>query len=317
MTSPSMDLNLVRVFVAVYEARSLTVAAARLFVTQSAVSQSLGRLRREFDDVLFERTGREMRPSALARSLYEGFREALAAVDRAVDQVHGFDPASSDRTFRIALSELGEIGWAATLLRAVTSQAPHMPVEIVPIEPARLPEWLARGVVDLAVTPRHIAAGGTMAGTFPSTVLKTQSYGVAMSAEHPFAGRGLTLEQYLDGVHIGVAEDSGALEVSAALQRAGGSVSPFIRLNHYASLPPLLATSTRFIATVPDIIARGWAQQWPLAVAPLPFEMAPLELRLYRRTTTQHTAALDWLYETVARAIRGSKGQFFVIHGDE
>ncbi len=310
MTASSKDHNLVRVCVAVHEARSLTVAASRLFVTQSAVSQSLARLRREFDDRLFERQGRTMEPTAFAQALYPGFREALAAVDRTMDQVHGFDPATSDRTFRIALSELGEIGWAATLLDAVTRQAPRMPIEIVPIDSAALPEWLARGTVDLAVTPRHIA------GEFPSTVLKTQAYGVAMSERNPLAAAELTLDGYLDATHIGVAEDSGSHDVSAALQRAGGRIMPFLRLNHYASLPPLLARSDRFIATVPDTIADGWATQWPLVVRPLPFEMAPLELRLYRRVTTQHAAALDWLDDAVARAIRGSKGQFFVIHGD-
>jgi len=304
-----MDLNLVRVFVAVHEARSLTVAAERLFVTQSAVSQSLARLRREFDDQLFQRQGRVMEPTALAQSLYPGFREALASVDRTVEQVHGFDPATSDRPFRIAMSELGEIGWAASLVGAIVAAAPHMPIEIVPIEPDALPDWLARGTVDLAVTPRHI-------GDAASTVLKTQGYGVAMGAGHPLATGDLGLDDYLAAAHISVTEDSGSNEVAAALARAGGRVRPVIRLNHYASLPPLLARSDRLVSTVPDTIARGWAQQWPIVVRPVPFELAPLEVRLYRRVTTQHAAALDWLYETVARAIRGSSGQFFVIHGD-
>lgn len=310
MTASSMDLNLVRVFVAVHEARSLTAAAARLFVTQSAVSQSLARLRAEFDDRLFERAGRTMEPTALAQSLYPGFREALAAVDRTVEQVHGFDPATSDRAFRIAMSELGEIGWAAAMLGRITAEAPRMPVEIVPIDPDAVSEWLQRGSVDLAVTPRHIA------GDFPSTVLKTQGYGVVMSERHPLAEGDLGLDDYLEATHISVAEDSGADEVSAALLRAGARIRPFVRLNHYASLPPLIARSDRFVATVPDTIALGWAKQWPLVVRPVPFALAPLEVRLYRRVTTQHAAALDWLYDAVARAIRGSKGQFFVIHGD-
>lgn len=308
--STSMDLNLVRVLVAIYESRSLTVAASRLYVTQSAVSQALARLRREFDDPLFQRVGRIMEPTALASSLYPGFRDALATVDRSVGRVRSFDPATSDRPFRIALSELGEIGWAATLLNAVTRKAPRMPVEVVPIDDELLPEWLVRGVVDLAVTPRQLG------GDFPSTVLKTQRYGVVMSTRHPFADVPYGLDDFLAGEHISVAEDSGARDVQAALQRAGGRVAPRIRLNHYASLPPLVARSDRFVATVPDTIARGWAREWPLVVKPLPFEMAPLEVRLYRRLTTQHLDALEWLYDTVARAIHGSHGQFFVIHGD-
>ncbi|WP_156760074.1 LysR family transcriptional regulator [Microbacterium karelineae] len=310
MTHGAMDLNLVRVFVAVHEARSLTVAASRLFVTQSAVSQSLARLRREFDDPLFRRQGRAMDPTPLADSLYPGFRDALAAVDRTLDQVHAFDPSTSDRTFRIAMSELGEIGWGATLLGVVTRQAPRMPIEIVPIDVDALPSWLARGVVDLAVTPRRLA------GVARGTVLKTQRYGVVMSRENPLAAGEVDLESFLAAQHVDVAEDSGARDVRAALDRVGGRRDPHILVNHYASLPPLIARSRELVAVVPDTIAAGWAREWPLVVRSLPFDMPPVEVRLYRRATTQHAAALDWLYDTVARAIRGSSGQFFVIHGD-
>ncbi|UUT34855.1 LysR family transcriptional regulator [Microbacterium elymi] len=156
-----MDLNLVRVFVAIYETRSLTTAAGRLFVTQPAVSQALGRLRRELDDPLFERNGRQMEPTALAAGLFPGFREAIAGIDRTLDAVHGFEPAQSQKLFRIALSELGEIGWMPAILAAVRAQAPGMRIEAVPMDAAALPDWLARGVVDLAVTPSPCRARST------------------------------------------------------------------------------------------------------------------------------------------------------------
>ena len=105
------DLNLTRVFVAIYEAGSLTAAGRRLFVTQSAISQSLARLRRELGDPLFERTSQGMRPTALAEAIYPQLHEGVSVIDRTLAAVTGFDPLSSERTFRIALSELGEIGW--------------------------------------------------------------------------------------------------------------------------------------------------------------------------------------------------------------
>ena len=87
-------------------------------------------------------------------------------------------------------------------------------------------------------------------------------------------------------------------------------------LNHFASLPSLLAASPDLIATVPDTIATGWAQSWPLIVRPLPLDMQAVEVCLYRRTTTQQLGALDWLYDTVVRAVRGTHGEFFAIHGE-
>jgi DNA-binding transcriptional LysR family regulator len=305
-----MDLNLVGVFVAVYETRSLTAAAARLYVTQPAVSQALGRLRREFDDPLFVREGRTMEPTPLAASIFPGFREAVSAIDRTVDGVHRFDPSRSHKHFRIALSELGEIGWMPAILRAVRAEAPGMSIEAVPMDVEALPEWLGRGIVDLAVTPSPVA------GRFEQVVLKSQGYGVAMSERNPLAGAAPTLEQYVAAPHVAVAGDSGTPNIAAALGRAGVVIEPQVRVNHFTSLPLLLAGDDHLVATVPDTIAEGWARTWPVRVLPLPFEMPPVDVRLYRRATTQQTAALDWLYRTVARAVQGSSGQFFVIHGD-
>ncbi|MBN9192908.1 LysR family transcriptional regulator [Microbacterium sp.] len=305
-----MDLNLVAVFVAVYETRSLTAAGRRLYVTQPAVSQALGRLRREFDDPLFVRAGRLMEPTPLAASMFPGFREAVASIDRTVDAVHRFDPSRSHKHFRIALSELGEIGWMPAILRAVRSEAPGMSIEVVPMDVDALPEWLGRGVVDLAVTPSPVA------GSFAQVVLKSQGYGVAMSARNPLAVGPVSLDAYLAAPHVAVAGDSGSPNIAAALARIGVAIEPRVRVNHFTSLPLLLAGDDELVATVPDTIAEGWAKTWPVAVRPLPFEMPPVDVRLYRRATTQQPAALDWLYRVVARAIQGSSGQFFVIHGD-
>lgn len=305
-----MDLNLLRVFVAVYETGSLTTAARRLFVTQPAVSQALGRLRREFDDPLFQREGRGMRPTPVATHVFPAFREALLSVDRALDEVHGFDPATTRRRFRIAMSELGEIGWIPAILREIRAQAPGVGVDVVPMDVQALPEWLARGAVDLAVTPSPVPGG------FDQVVLKSQAYGVAMSGENPLAARPISLAGYLAADHVAVGGDSGLPNLAASLGRLGVAIEPRVNVNHFTSLPPLLAGDRGLVATVPDTIAMGWATTWPLVVHPLPFEMPAVEVRLYRRATTQQTAALDWVFAAVAKAIQGSTGQFFVIHGD-
>ncbi|MCR2808505.1 MULTISPECIES: LysR family transcriptional regulator [unclassified Microbacterium] len=306
-----MDLNLIRVFVAVYETRSLTTAAARLYVTQPAVSQALGRLRRDLNDPLFRRVGRAMEPTPMAVGLFPGFRDGIAGIDRTVDGAIGFDPARSRRRSRIALSELGEIGYFPSILRAVRSAAPHLRVEAVPLDVQALPDWLSQGTIDLAVTSSPVAGG------FEHAVLKSQAYGVLMSRDHPLAAAtdGITLADYLAADQVVVAGDSGLPRLESAFRRAGAVLRSDVVLNHFASLPPLLATSPDLLATVPDTIAAGWAQSWPLVVQPLPLDMQAVEVCLYRRTTTQQLGALDWLYETVERAVRGTHGEFFAIHG--
>ena len=306
-----MDLNLLRVFVTVYESRSLTVSARRLFVTQPAVSQALGRLRRDFDDPLFQRVGRLMEPTPLADAIFPELREALSLIQRTLDGVHGFDASSSDKRFRIAMSELGEIGYFAALCRAVRSIAPSVRLEAVPLDVDELPEQLARGTVDLAVSSSPVM------GPFPHVVLKLQGYAALMSAQHRLATGPLTFEDYLAATHVAVAGDSGRPNLQAALRRRGASIDPDVTLNRFASVPPLLATSHDLLATVPDTIGEGWATAWPLVVRPLPFEMERVEVALYRRLSTQQTAALDWLYDTVAQALRGTHGEFAAIRAGE
>lgn len=306
-----MDLNLIRSFVAVYESRSLTVAAARLYVTQPAVSQALARLRRELGDPLFQRVGRAMEPTPLAVSMFPGFRDALTGIDRTIDAVVGFDPAVSTRRARIALSELGEIGYFPAIFRAIRAAAPYMQVEAVPLDAQALPDWLAQGTIDLAVTSSPVAGG------FAPVVLKSQAYAVLMSRAHPLAVSGrLSLSDYISAEQVVVAGDSGLPRLEAALRRAGAALKSDVVLTHFASLPSLLAASPDLIATAPDTIATGWAQSWPLTVLPLPLEMSPVDVCLYRRATTQQLGALDWLHETVTRAVRGTHGTFFAIHGD-
>ncbi len=99
----SVDLNLLPVFEAAYEERSLSRAALRLAITQSAVSHALARLRVLFKDQLFVRHARGVTPTPTADAVYEKTRPALGLVREAVTQTRGFDPASSERQFFVAI----------------------------------------------------------------------------------------------------------------------------------------------------------------------------------------------------------------------
>ncbi|WP_417562091.1 LysR family transcriptional regulator [Microbacterium sp.] len=300
-----MDLNLVTVFVAVYESGSPTAAAQRLFVTQPAVSQALGRLRRECDDPLFERTGGGMRPTPLAEALYPEFRDALAVIDRAMDAVHGFDPGASERVFRIALSELGEIGWLAEIARVVGSLAPRARLDVVPLENATIDAELARGAIDLAVTSAPLA--------HEHRLVKRERYLVAMGRSHPLASGVLDADGYRTARRVQVTSDSSAQNLEAAHRRLGDVVGPAISVQHFVSLPDLLAEGD-VIATIPETLARGWARAWPIVVQTVPFALPDAELHLYRRPTTQHLGALDWFYDTVGDIMAATPGRFAAIH---
>jgi DNA-binding transcriptional LysR family regulator len=304
-----VDLNLIRTFLAIYETGGITAAADRMFVTQSAASQSLGRLRLALDDPLFEREGRVMRPTELADSVYPRLREALRSIEGVVDDVHAFDARVTERTFRIALAELGEIGWFPAVAERVRHEAPRARLEVVPLETRLLEEQLTRGSVDLAISPADLPP------RFERTPVKSQGYCVVMDADHPLARGPLDREAYAAAAHVFVTSDSGAALLEAARRRAGIVVTPVAEVQHFSTLPLVLGSASDCIATMPESIGRAWATTWPLAVHELPFEMEPVELSLYRRTTTQSTAALTWFHDTVAAAVVGTPGRFTAISG--
>src|ERR671918_2095960 len=135
MNVRALDLNLLRVFDAVLRGRSVTAAAAQLSLTQPAASNALARLRGAFGDALFLRTPQGMEPTPFARELAEPVRQALALLESALAHGPGFDPASSSRSFRFYMSDLGQIEFLPPLLERVQREAPQVRLQAPALQP--------------------------------------------------------------------------------------------------------------------------------------------------------------------------------------
>src|SRR5215510_3927128 len=116
MNVTDLDLNLLRAFDAVLRDGSVTAAAARLGLSQPAMSNALSRLRRLLGDPLFMRTPGGMRPTAFAQQLAAPVRQALDLIHATLLAQPGFDPRTSQRAFRLQLSDVGEIVFLPPLL---------------------------------------------------------------------------------------------------------------------------------------------------------------------------------------------------------
>lgn len=303
-----MDLNLIRVLVAVYETGGTTAAARRLYVTPPAISQSLTRLRREVEDPLFVREGNTMQPTPVAQTLYAQWSQALVTVDCSLDAARNFDPAGTRRHVRIGMTELGEVGWLPDVVRALRAAAPGVSVSVLPVEPESLQEWLSKGKVDLAISPTLLPR------SFEADVIKSQPYSVIASAENALAGQALTVETYARAEHLQVAGDLGREHLDAVHRHAGLEIEARVVVHRVAAVPPALVANPDLLAVVPESIARGWAGAWPLTVWDLPLAMDPVVVRLYKRQTSQHSTFLDWLHATVLRAVSGTQGHFEAIN---
>lgn len=147
-----VDLNLLPVFEAAYEERSLSRAAARLAMTQPAVSHSLTRLRSLFKDELFIRQSRGVLPTPVADMVYARLHGALGAVRDAVAETRGFDPRTSNREFSVTIPHpLGPL-IAVRLRERLARLAPHVRVQFsTRSRPIELERGLRDGRVDAAI----------------------------------------------------------------------------------------------------------------------------------------------------------------------
>lgn len=148
----SIDLNLIPVFEAAYEERSLSRAAERLAMTQSAVSHAVTRLRSLFKDELFIRRSHGVLPTRVADQIYAKLRGALVAVREAVAETRRFDPRTSQRQFFVAIPHpLGPI-IAVRLLERLARIAPQVQVAFsTRSRPIDLERGLCEGRFDAAV----------------------------------------------------------------------------------------------------------------------------------------------------------------------
>src|SRR4051812_626886 len=101
---PRFDLNLIRVFVTIYETGSVTAAAERLHLTQPTVSYGLAKLRSALRDPLFSRAPQGMQPTMVGELTYKRFTAAMNSINSAVELTKRFDPATASQRFRVAMS---------------------------------------------------------------------------------------------------------------------------------------------------------------------------------------------------------------------
>jgi DNA-binding transcriptional LysR family regulator len=292
-----IDLNLVRVLVAIYETRSVTQAAERLDLTQPTVSHALARLREVYADRLFDRTAAGLVPTPACDQLYARLTEPLAAIDGTLDGQHDFDPARSTRRFRLAMSDIGALFFAPPLLRRFQQAAPRIQLDVLQVAPATSDE-LAAGRLDLAL--------GNLPGLAASTrseLLFREHYMCLLPSAHPSIGETMTLAQFAAARHIMVTSpSSGHALVDGVLSQQGIQRNVVARVPQFTVLPQLLARSD-LLVILPSRVARLYVAQGGLRALPLPLEIPPFEVRVHWHPRQESLAAHRWMREEVVRTL--------------
>ncbi|MGQ7249824.1 LysR family transcriptional regulator [Halomonas sp. V046] len=293
----SIDLNLIRAFIVLFEARSVTQAADRLNVTQPSVSYALARLRDRFNDRLFVRSGAGMEPTLTASQMYPALRQALAQIEGVVEDNREFVAARSHKCFRLAMTDLGEMALLPRILAQLHASAPNVELEVVPLEIDKVANWLNADKVNAAICSRPIRATG-----IARRVLFEERYVCLLNRDHEGIGDHLSLEQFTRARHAVVAASSGHGLAEDVLNERGLERKISLRVPHFSVLPPLLQQSD-LLAIVPQQIAEAFTRSAALKILDLPFEVPPFDVALHWHGTAAASAAQRWLHEQIVAAI--------------
>ena len=304
MNIASVDLNLLLAFEALIEERSVTRAAARLGLSQPAMSNALGRLRTLFGDQLFIRTRHDMAPTVRALQIAGPVRTGLTHLRSAFGEPPPFDPAFSMRSFRLAMTDYAELLLLGALLGRIQRTAPHM--QILVRRPGRIfippEEDLAAGALDMAV------------GFFPDQFAldpHTQSHELFVEDNvciarkgHPLMGKRFTLRQFAAASHVGIfyrTDTRGLIDnilVSHGFRRRLQAAIP-----DFLNVPYIVAQSD-LIAVVPAGLAARYRKIVPLDVRKVPIPLPRLSMRMLWHARDDADAALQWLRSEILQCSR-------------
>jgi DNA-binding transcriptional LysR family regulator len=287
-----LDLNLLVTFEVLMTEGSVTRAAARLSRTQSAISHSLARLREQLNDPLLIKVGGAMVPSPFALQLVEDIRPILRSIQRVAALPQHFEPATSDRTFRVAVSDFTPSILPEVMAR-IQKEAPRVAVE-----------WLTPG----SATPVEIADGQldvallSSATTIPDGIERREAGALNvwtyLRKDHP-ALEAWSLDEWRRWPHIQVVlGDRKRTTLETAIAEGGIKRTIGARVPHFSCVPDLLAR-TNMLATLPLLMSGELLERANLRAVEPPLSIAPVPLSYFWSFRLTNDPGARWIRSVV------------------
>ncbi len=287
----TIDLNLLKTFIAIWEHRSLTIAADRLHLSQPAVSHALRRLRDVFDDPLFVRTATSMEPTDAALRLSGPIEQALVIIQGALMSSSRFDPATATRTFRISMSDMAQLYVLPRIMEVLTCQAPGISLEIQPLPIDQLTVALRKSEIDLAL---GYLAEPTEDCLYES--LLEDEFICLLRKHHPLQTSELTLQhmQTLRYVHVSSNITGHGQTADAAFRKVGLQRDIALKVPNFTVAPKIVA-STDLALIMPRAIAMQNNKADAFRVLRLPVELPRISVGLYCHRRFSSDSGIAWL----------------------
>lgn len=293
-----LDLNLLVALDALLTERSITKAAERLNLSQSATSNALARLREYFEDQLLVQVGRKMEPTPRAQGLQEAVRDVLVRLESTIAIQPEFDPSSSDRVFRIFVSDYTQMVFVPHVLALASQQRCTARFEFLP-QVSNPQRSLERGEADLLIIPR-----GFLSPDHPEEILYSEDFMCVVWRDGAMARGELSFERYLAAGHV-VMQPAGGIGDSFEawfVKRYGVTRRVAVTSYGFSALPAMVV-GTDYIATVHTRLARVLQAAWPIELRTPPLPITAMEQGLQWHKYRTQDPGLVWLRGLLKAAV--------------
>jgi DNA-binding transcriptional LysR family regulator len=291
-----VNLNLLVTLDALLAEGSVTRAASRLGVTQSAVSHSLAQLREMMGDPLFVRGRGGLAPTPLAERLAVPLRRGLGELRRALADDAGFDPRTARRRFVLACGDAFAVMLLPGALEVLQREAPGVDLEVLPFDTRAYALQLETGAADVAVAVSFADAPGLR-----QRKLFDEDFACLARRDHPRLGEVLDLDTFCALSHALISPSGeGQSFVDAALARIGRQRRVALRVRYFLAAPLLVAGSD-LVLTLPRRIARVFADAHGLRLHEPPLPLAPFPVHLAWHERYDADPGLRWLRDLLLR----------------
>lgn len=289
-----LDLNLLKVFESLYLEQNMTRTAETLFITPSAVSHAIKRLRECLNDPLFQRVQNKMLPTPACQRLAPMLIENLNGLRQALSQWHEFDPKTSQQHFRIGMHDALEPAILPPLIKELNDLAPSIQLSSIKVERQFIARELTTGQIDIAIN----VATPLKAPICQQPMLQ-DGFCLLVRHGHPLI-RNNTKEAYLKAIHMNVSNRASGPSVEDFIFQQQGVVRNIgLRCQNFYATRSILANSD-LILTVPKTIGQELKNEH-LSLLPIPMTLAPVMTNLYWHNHAEQNTALLWLKDLVCR----------------
>ncbi len=296
-----IDTNLFLVLHSVLQERSATRAARRLNVTQSAVSNSLTRLRAVLDDPLVVRSGRGLVPTPRANELFPLVDSAIAQLQSVLDQQPGVDPKLITRCFTLACSDGAQIHDVPRIAESLSRHLPRASLRVVSMDYLMASNGLETGEVDAMMATSRAAKG------LYCTELYREDGVLILRRNHPRVSKAISREIFNSLQHIDVVITSGqggqTRKLYEAFLKKNGLTRRVILTVPTFAAAAMGVARTDYAAGVPRRVAEALSDYLPLKIVELPFRGFYADVALIWHSRTHADPAARHFRETVLDAL--------------